>query len=162
MSPKDFHEMYLSELSEMRSAEAQMAEKLDALADKAKNTALSELIKSHKAMTEKHRNRLTEMLETHGAVPDVHSDGSMSALISEAEKWAAMVEDEALRDAGLIASLQRMEHYEIAVFGTLAQWAESLGHQSDARSLASILNDDKETDDRLSAIAKQLVNPVAA
>jgi ferritin-like metal-binding protein YciE len=162
MNPKTFDEMYVTELAEFRSVEEQMAENLDVFADQATDAALVELIRSHRAMTAKHRDRLSEMLEAHGERPDAHSDGSMSALVSEAEKWAGMVDDPALRDAGLIASLQRMEHYEIAVAGTLARWAESLGHQSDARALASILEDDKATDARFSEIAEHAVNPVSA
>lgn len=162
MNPSNFHELYLSELAEMRSVEAQMAENLDVFADQATDTDLGKLIRSHKASTAKHRDRLSELLESHGVPPDAHADSSMRALISEAEKWADMVGDATLRDAGLIASLQRMEHYEIAVLGTLASWAERLGHQSDAQALAAILEDDKETDARLSEIAEQAVNRVAA
>lgn len=162
MNPLTFQDMYLSELAEMRSVEKQMAENLDLFADQATDGALGTLIRSHRAATAKHRDSLSDLLNAHGADPDGHRDGSMSAMISEAEKWADMVEDDALRDAGLIASLQRMEHYEIAVLGTLASWAEILGHQSDARALHTILEDDKATDARLSEIAEHAVNWGAA
>lgn len=162
MNPRTFDEMYLSELAELRSVEAQMAECLDAFADRASDDELRALIRSHRATTVDHRDRVRDLLEAHGATPDAHADGSMEALISEADKWAGMVEDAALRDAGLIASLQRMEHYEIAVAGTLASWAERLGHEADARVLAAMLEDDMATDARLSEIAENAVNRVAA
>lgn len=158
MKPRNFNEMYLCELAEMWSVEAQMAENLDLFAGQATDGALGELINSHRATTADHRDRLSKLLEAHGADPGIHSDGSMVALISEAEKWADMVDDDALRDAGLIASLQRMKHYEMAVFGTLANWAERLGHQKDKQALAAILKDDKATDARLSEIAELTVN----
>lgn len=162
MTPQTFQDMYVSELAELRSGEAQMAENLDVFAAHATDTALGDLIRAHRGATAKYRDRLSELLASHGADPDAHSDGSMSRLISEAEKWAEMVEEGALRDAGLIASLQRIEHYEIAVLGTLASWAERLGHENDAQALRAILRDDKETDARLTAIAVDAVNRVAA
>ena len=79
----------------------------------------------------------------------------MEAILAEAKRWAAMVEDRDLRDAGLIASAQRVEHYEIAVYGTLATWAKQLGLQEDLRILLEILDEEKRTDDNLTELAAQ-------
>lgn len=162
MNPDDFQKLYLAEMEEMRSVEAQMADSLGELAERATNATLAQTIRDHQDKTREHRDRLDDLLKAHGGKPDGHSDTSMKTLISEADKWAGMVEDETLRDAGLIASLQRMEHYEIAVLGTLASWAKSLGHGDDAAVLSRILDDDKDTDARLSQIAEETVNPAAA
>ena len=162
MNPQNFHDMYISELAEMRSVEAQMAASLDTLADHATEPALGDLIRSHRATSAEHSDRLADLLRSHDVAPDAHSDSSMATLISEAGKWADMIEDGALRDAGLIASLQRMEHYEMAVLGTLASWAERLGHKTDATTLSEILEDDKKTDARLTEIAEEAVNRAAA
>jgi hypothetical protein len=83
-------------------------------------------VQSHLEETRSQRERLDEVLRRHGAEPHEHVDQSMQAIVREAEKWARMVQDPDLRDAGLIASAQRVEHYEIAVYGTLATWAKHL------------------------------------
>ena len=85
----------------------------------------------------------------------------MQAMLQEAEKWANMVQDRDLRDAGIIASAQRVEHYEIAVYGSLATWAKQLGLDEDMQALLAIL-EEKRTDERLSRLAKRVVNPDAA
>ena len=95
-------------------------------------------------------------------IPREHVDQAMQAMLKEAEKWAGMVQDEDLRDAGLIASAQRVEHYEIAVYGSLATWAKQLGLDEDLQALLGILEEEKRTDDRLSTLAKRVVNPDAA
>jgi ferritin-like metal-binding protein YciE len=89
-------------------------------------------------------------------------DQSMQAIVREAEKWARLVQDPDLRDAGLIASAQRVEHYEIAVYGTLATWAKQLGLDEDERTLHAILEEEKRTDERLTGLAKWIINPDAA
>lgn len=162
MTPMSFQDMYLSELSEMASVEDQMARSLGRFADKATDNDLVDLIRAHRDKTEQHRDRLADLLHAHDADADAHSDRSMAALISETGKWAETIEDGTLRDAGLIASLQRMEHYEMAVLGTLASWAEQLGHKHDATTLAAILEDDKDTDARLTDLAERTVNRAAA
>ena len=107
-------------------------------------------------------DRLDELLSLHRANPREHQDGSMQALIREADRWAGMVRDGDLRDAGLIASAQRIEHYEIAVYGTLATWAKQLGLDEDMRILLEILDEEKSTDERLTDLAKSVVNREAA
>lgn len=84
----------------------------------------------------------------------------MQSLLQEAEKWAGMVKDPNLRDAGLIASAQRVEHYEIAVYGSLATWAKQLGWEQDLQALLG-LEEEKQADEKLSALAKRVVNPDA-
>jgi ferritin-like metal-binding protein YciE len=86
----------------------------------------------------------------------------MQAMLQEAEKWASMVQDQNLRDAGLIASAQRVEHYEIAVYGSLATWAKQLGLDDDLQVLLAILEEERRTDERLSRLAKRMINPDAA
>ncbi len=161
MTVKDFRELYLAELEELRSVEAQMAAHLGTLAGQATNPTLSQEIEAHQARTVDHRDRLDALLEAHGGRPNGHDDAAMHAIIDESGKWVGMIANGALKDAALIASLQRMEHYEISVFGTLVHWARTLGHDEDAQVLSAILDEDKQTDARLSAIADETVNPAA-
>ncbi len=85
----------------------------------------------------------------------------MQAMLREADRWAKMVSS-SVRDAGVIASAQRVEHYEIAVYGTLATWAKQLGLNDDVDELLAILEEERQADEKLTALAKQLVNPDAA
>jgi ferritin-like metal-binding protein YciE len=162
MNLENFRDMYLTELQELRSVEAQLVEALPKLADVACRPELKQAIQAHFDETRSQQSRLDEILRRHGADPREHVDQAMQAMLKEAEKWAGMVQDQDLRDAGLIASAQRVEHYEIAVYGSLATWAKQLGLDEDLQTLLGILEEEKRTDESLSTLAKRVVNPDAA
>jgi ferritin-like metal-binding protein YciE len=123
---------------------------------------LKQGIQTHLEETRAQQSHVEEILRRHNAEPREHVDQAMQAMLQETEKWANMVQDRDLRDAGLIASAQRVEHYEIAVYGSLATWAKQLGLDEDLQALLSILEEEKRTDERLSMLAKRMVNPDAA
>ena len=154
--------MYIAELQELRSVEAQLVEALPKMADMASHPELKQAIQAHLDETRCAAVPLDEILRRHGVDPREHVDQAMQAMLKEAEKWAGMVQDQDLRDAGLIASAQRVEHYEIAVYGSLATWAKQLGLEEDLQALLDILEEEKRTDERLSTLAKRVVNPDAA
>ena len=162
MNVNDFRQMYVTELQELRSVEAQLTGALPKMAEVANHPELKQAIQSHLEETRSQRDRLDTVLRRHGAEPREHVDQSMQAIVREAEKWARMVQDPDLRDAGLIASAQRVEHYEIAVYGTLATWAQQLGLDEDERTLQAILEEEKRADETLTGLAKQVINPDAA
>ena len=162
MNVDDFRQMYLTELQELRSVEEQLVLALPRMAETAQNSQLKQAIQSHLDETRTQRERLDKLLERHGAGFHEHQDGSMQGIIKEANRWAKMVQDSDLRDAGLIASAQRVEHYEIAVYGTLATWSKQLGLDEDLRVLHAILEEEKRADAKLTDIAKRVVNPDAA
>ncbi len=85
----------------------------------------------------------------------------MQRLVSEADKWAGMIEDRDQRDAGIIASAQRIEHYEMAVYGTLAAWAKQLGLGEDEKDLRAILMEEQAVDHKLTVLAEKEINPLA-
>jgi ferritin-like metal-binding protein YciE len=162
MNVDTFRQMYVTELQELHSVEAQLVDALPKMADVASHPELKQAIQSHLEETRSQRDRLEAVLRRHRAEPREHVDQSMQAIVREAEKWAKMVQDPDLRDAGLIASAQRVEHYEIAVYGTLATWAKQLGLDEDERTLQAILDEEKRTDETLTGLAKQVINPDAA
>jgi len=162
MNVDNFREMYMAELQELRSVEAQLVEALPKMADMASHPELKQAIQTHLEETRWQQSQLDEILRRHGVDPREHVDQAMQAMLKEAEKWAGMVPDQDLRDAGLIASAQRVEHYEIAVYGSLATWAKQLGLDEDLQGLLDILEEEKRTDESLSALAKRVVNPDAA
>jgi ferritin-like metal-binding protein YciE len=162
MNVDNFREMYTAELQELRSVEAQLVEALPKMADMASHPELKQAIQTHLEETRWQQSQLDEILRRHGVDPREHVDQAMQAMLKEAEKWAGMVPDQDLRDAGLIASAQRVEHYEIAVYGSLATWAKQLGLDEDLPALLDILEEEKRTDESLSRLAKRVVNPDAA
>ena len=162
MNVTDFRQMYVTEVQELRSVEAQLVDALPKMAGVANHPELKQAIQSHLEETHSQRDRLDEILRRHGAAPREHMDQPMQAIVREAEKWARMVQDPDLRDAGLIAAAQRVEHYEIAVYGTLATWAKQLGLDEDERTLHAILEEEKRTDERLTGLAERIINPDAA
>jgi ferritin-like metal-binding protein YciE len=162
MNVDNFREMYIAELQELRSVEAQLVEALPKMADMASHPELKQAIQTHLEETRWQQSQLDEILRRYGVDPREHVDQAMQAMLKEAEKWAGMVPDQDLRDAGLIASAQRVEHYEIAVYGSLATWAKQLGLDEDLPALLDILEEEKRTDESLSRLAKRVVNPDAA
>jgi ferritin-like metal-binding protein YciE len=162
MNVTSLRDLYLAELQEIRSVEEQLVAALPRMADVAGHPELKQGIQTHLGETRTQQSRIEEILRRHSAEPREHVDQAMQAMLQEAEKWASMVQDRNLRDAGLIASAQRVEHYEIAVYGSLATWAKQLGLDEDVQGLLAILEEEKRTDERLSMLAKRMINPDAA
>jgi ferritin-like metal-binding protein YciE len=115
----------------------------------------------HLEETRGHRRGVERILAKLGVSPTEHEDQSMHALIDETAKMIGMTERGPLRDAALIASAQRIEHYEIAVYGTLATYAKLLGEDDDKQALADIMEEEKDADEKLSELADGVINPTA-
>jgi ferritin-like metal-binding protein YciE len=158
MNVNTLRDLYIAELQEIRSVEEQLVGALPRMADVAGHPDLKQGIQTHLEETRSQQSRLEEILRRHDAEPREHIDQAMQAMLKESEKWANMVQDRDLRDAGIIASAQRVEHYEIAVYGSLATWAKQLGLEEDLPTLLAILEEEKRTDERLSTLAKRIVN----
>jgi ferritin-like metal-binding protein YciE len=162
MNVDDFRRMYVIELQELRSVEDQLVQALPKMVELVENPGLRRALELHLAETKSQRDRLDELLKKHDAGSREHQDGSMQTILREGERWAKMVSDRDCRDAGIIASAQRVEHYEMAVYGTLATWARQLGLHDDARVLHAILQEERRADEKLSRLAEQGVNREAA
>jgi ferritin-like metal-binding protein YciE len=156
-----FKDMYLAELQELVSAEGQLGESLLQMAEVASHPTLKDALLHHREQTEVQKERLVSLLQKHGAEPRAHTDQAMQALIHETEKMLGMLKGNDLRDAGLIASAQRLEHYEIAAYGTAAALAGQLDLRDDQRVLHRSLEEEKQTDILLTQLAKSEVNPDA-
>jgi ferritin-like metal-binding protein YciE len=162
MNVTSLRDLYIAELQEIRSVEEQLVAALPRMAGVSGHPELKQGIQTHLEETRAQQSRVEEILRRHSAEPREHVDQAMQAMLQEAEKWASMVQDQNLRDAGLIASAQRVEHYEIAVYGSLATWAKQLGLDDDLQVLLAILEEERRTDERLSRLAKRMINPDAA
>ena len=156
-----FKDMYLAELQELVSVEEQLAVALLRMAGAASHPSLKRLLIHHRAETETQRERLITILNMHGADPMAHTDQAMQALIAETRKMLTMLKTDDLRDAGLIASAQKIEHYEIAAYGTAAALAGQLDLRDEQKMLHLSLEEERRADSLLTQLAKSEVNPDA-
>jgi ferritin-like metal-binding protein YciE len=161
MEISNFKDMYLAELQELVSVEDQLAEALLRMAAAASHPALKDALVDHHAETAMQKERLVAILRRHGADPMAHVDQAMQALIVETRKMLGILQGDDLRDAGLIASAQKLEHYEIAAYGSAAALAGQLDLRDDQMMLHTSLMEEKEVDALLTDIAKGEVNPDA-
>ncbi len=161
MEINNFKDMYLAELQELVSVESQLADALLRMAAAATHPALKDLLIHHRAETETQKQRLVTILQKHGADPEVHTDQAMQALVKETRKMLGMLTGDDLRDAGLLASAQKLEHYEIAAYGTAAALAGQLDLRDEQKMLHRTLDEEKQIDALLTQLAKREVNPDA-
>src|SRR3954463_1088101 len=156
-----FKDMFLAELQELVSVEGQLADALLRMAGAASHPELKRVLVHHRAETETQRERLMTILTKHGANPTAHIDQAMQALITETKKMLTMLKSDDLRDAGLIASAQKLEHYEIAAYGTAAALAGQLDLRDEQKMLHLSMEEEKRVDAMLTKLAKREVNPDA-
>jgi ferritin-like metal-binding protein YciE len=172
MQITNFKNMYIAELQELVSMEGQLADELPRMAEAASHPSLKNILMHHRDETQVQRQRLESILQKHGANPQAHTDQAIQALVfytdqamqglvNETEMILAMLEGNDLRDAGLIASAQKLEHYQIAAYGTVAALAGELDLRDDQQMLHESLEEEKQADLRLTKVAKREVNPNA-
>jgi ferritin-like metal-binding protein YciE len=158
MEITSFKDMYLSELQELASVEDQLAESLLHMAEVASHPTLKNMLLHHCGETQVQKDRLESTLQKHGVNPKAHTDQAMEALLKETDKMLTMLKGNDLRDAGLIASAQKLEHYEIAAYGTAAALAGQLGLRDDQQMLHTSLEEERHADALLTQLAKSEVN----
>jgi ferritin-like metal-binding protein YciE len=161
MEISNFRDMFLAELQELVSVEAQLADAFLRMAGAASHPVLKRVLVHHRAETETQRDRLVTILRKHGASPTAHTDQAMQALITETKKMLTILKIDDLRDAGLIASAQKIEHYQIAAYGTAAALAGQLGLRDEQKMLHLSLEEERRADILLTQVAKREVNPDA-
>jgi ferritin-like metal-binding protein YciE len=158
MQIKNFKDMYIAELQELANMESQIDIALKRLADASSHPSLKRELLRHRGETKEQSKRLQSILQNHGAKLRAHTDQAMEGLVNETEKMHSLLEGDALRDAGLIASAQKLEHYEIAAYGTAAALAGQLDLRDDQRVLHDSLEEERKADAALTKLAKGEVN----
>lgn len=158
MQITNFRDMYIAEVQELRSAKMQLSETWRRAGEVAASPRLKNIFVRHGEESQLQKERLDTLLQKHGADPRAHTDQAMQALIRETEKMMSTVEGNDLRDAALIASAQKVAHYEIAAFGTAAALAGQLELREDQRVLHTCLEEEKRADTDLTELAKREVN----
>ena len=153
--------LFHHELKDLYDAEHQIVKALPKLAAVANNPELARAFEEHLAQTREHISRLDAVFGEIGETPSRETCAGMKGLLEEGSKVMEEDADPVVKDAALISAAQRVEHYEMAAYGTLRTWARILGHEDSARLLDETLDEEEGTDSALTGIA-QGINPEAA
>lgn len=149
-------------LKDIYWAEKALTKALPKMAKKATSPELVEAIENHLSETEAQVKKVEEVFAIIGKKPQAKKCEAMNGLIKEAEEIMKETDQGAMRDAGIIAAGQKVEHYEIATYGTLATFAKTLGLDDAAEILYEILDEEKNADSTLTEIAVSTINLQAA
>ena len=155
-------DLFVHTLQDIYYAENQITKALPKMIEKASNPQLKQGFESHLGETRNQIKRLEKVFQMHGHEPKAVNCPAIDGIISEADDVAGDVADKEVLDAALLASAQAVEHYEITRYGTLIAWAKQLGRQDCAAVLQENLNEEKATDQKLTAMAESKVNKLAA
>jgi ferritin-like metal-binding protein YciE len=155
-------ELFLDEISDLYDAEKQLTKALPKMAKAASSDQLRQAFEVHLTQTEGHVERLDDIFESLAQKSSGKKCAAMAGLIKEGDELASDTEDTAVRDAGLIAAAQKVEHYEISGYGSARAHAEILGLTSAVRLLEETLTEEKEADEKLGSLAQMGVNKDAA
>lgn len=155
-------DLYIHELKDLYSAEKQLIRALPKMAKAADNEQLSSGFRQHLEQTKEHAARLETILADHKQSTRGPKCKGMEGLIAEGEELLKERPDPQVQDAGLISAAQRVEDYEIAGYGTALTYADMFGDKEGARLLKMTLDEEKQTDQKLTKIAKSAVNLAAA
>jgi ferritin-like metal-binding protein YciE len=156
------HQFMLKDLQDLYQAESEQAGRLRDFAQRAQFPQLKTAFEEHAVETQQHVTRLSQVLEMMGESPGGAGQVpvGVQGLTSEADGKAESIQDPGLRDVALIAAAQKMEHYEIACYGTARAMANTLGLDEAARLLQTTLDEEEAADKRLTQIALVLYKQV--
>ncbi|HVM93059.1 MAG TPA: ferritin-like domain-containing protein [Terriglobales bacterium] len=149
----NLRKLYIDELQHLHSAETQITEALPKMIEAATDPQLKNALQTHLSETETHVTRLDEILNASEGEVDSKKCKVMASLLSAGEDLLKDTTDDAVRDAAIIAAAQRVEHYEIASYGTVRTFAEILGEEQHADLLETTLEEEKHADAILTEIS---------
>lgn len=162
MEDSKFHKLFVEELKDIYWAESHLAKALPKMSKKATSKELSKAIDDHQKETEGHIERLKKVFENLDIKAQSKTCEAMKGLLAEAEEIVGDTEkDTMVRDAGIIIASQKIEHYEIASYGSLVALAKKMGHNDSAKLLEQTLEEEKKADALLTKIAEEHVNEEA-
>ena len=150
--------LYIEELRDLYSAENQLLKALPKIAKTASSPELKQAFEDHFEQTKDHVDRLEEIFKTMDKSPKGKTCKGMKGLLEEGAETIEEEGEESVIDAALIAAAQRVEHYEIAAYGTARAFANMLGEDDAAELLQETLEEEGETDKRLTELAEEIVN----
>ena len=154
--------LLVHELKDLYHAEKQLVKALPKVAKKASTPGLKDAIEEHLQQTEGHVERLEQIFEMLGEPAKGVPCKGMEGILEEGEEVMKLKGTPETLDAGIILAAQKVEHYEIASYGTAAHWAEVLGRHDIKRLLGQTLEEEQQADEKLTELAKSGVNQMSA
>jgi len=155
-------DLYHEQLQDLYDAEHQILKALPKMTQAASSPELKRAFELHLQQTQGQIRRLEQIFGQMGVKAQGKTCAAMQGLVAEGDELMAMRADPTVMDAGLIASAQRVEHYEMAGYGCLRTWARQLGHTQAVQLLQQTLDEEEQTDRQLSQIAERAINVRAA
>ena len=155
---KNLEDLFQHQLKDLYSAESQLIKALPKMQKEASDEKLKKAIEKHLEETKEHKERLKKVCDELGIKPTGEECKAMKGLIEEAEHFLKEDADEDVKDAGIIAEAQRVEHYEISGYGTVIRYAKELGHDKIAKELAKTLEQEYKADEDLNKMAEGRLN----
>lgn len=156
------NDLYLDEIRDLYDAEKQITKALPKMIKAAHSQKLKDVFTSHLTETENQVARLEKIFHAIGEKPTGEKCDAMQGLLKEGEKMIDNTNEGEVRDAGLIAAAQRVEHYEMAAYGSAREFADILGMHDAVSLLEQTLQEEKNADAKLNDVALSSVNPQAA
>jgi ferritin-like metal-binding protein YciE len=156
------HDAFVDELRDLYNAEKQITRALPKMVKAAGTEPLQEAFQAHLEETMQQIDRLEQVFQSIGETPRSKPCHGMTGILEEGKEIMGDTFDESTMDACLIAAAQRVEHYEIAGYGTVAAWAKAMGHNTALKLLLQTLEEEKATDKKLTALAEGALNEQAA
>lgn len=155
-SLNNLEDLYVHELRDIYNAEKQITQALPKLAKAASNEDLKTGFEQHLEQTRGHVQRLEKIFKRLDASSGGEKCKGMEGLLEEGSRFLNEKAQPDVLDSGMIVAAQKVEHYEIAAYGSLCKYAEVLGYEDDAQLLQQTLHEEKETDDRLTELAGRI------
>ena len=159
---KTLNELFLDTVKDIYYAEKKILKALPKMAKKATSEELSQAFETHYEETQGQVERLEKIFEILGKPARGKTCPAIDGIVEEGEEIMKEAEDDTVRDAGMLAAAQAVEHYEISRYGTLKAWAEKLGMDDVAQLLGETLEEEKATDEKLTELADSEINVEAA
>jgi ferritin-like metal-binding protein YciE len=158
MELKTLNDLFVHQLKDLYGAEQQLLKAMPKMQAKISAKELQQAFTKHMEETQNQVKRLEQVFQALGIKPEAEKCKAMEGLLKEAEEFLTFDADKSVMDAGIIASAQRIEHYEIAGYGTACTYAKFLGHTEALNLLQETLSEEKKTDEKLSYIAETSIN----
>ncbi|MFL5241789.1 MAG: ferritin-like domain-containing protein [Gemmataceae bacterium] len=162
MKMTSLQDLFIDSLRDLYNAENQIIKALPKMAKAADSEELQNAFQEHLEQTKEHVERLEKVFEIMGTKARGKTCQAMEGLIEEGKELMKEDAEPEVLDAGLIAAAQKVEHYEMASYGTVRTWAQQLGQDAAAELLQQTLDEEMDTDRKLSNIAESMVNASAA
>lgn len=161
MSMQTLHDLYVDELQDLYSAEQQILRALPKMVKGVQSPQLQNAFNEHYEQTKRQVERLDRIFEELGTNPGGKQCKGMQGVIADGDEILQENGNPMVKDAGLLSAAQHVEHYEMAGYGSVRTYAQMLGYDDAARALQQTLNEEGETDHKLTRLAESLINPEA-